>query len=248
MACFDRLTVFNTMLDVGLVPIFYNDDLELAKKIVAACAEGGAPIVEFTNRGDRAWHLFTELIAFAESTYPSVIMGVGSVVDAPTAALYIASGANFIVAPTLNPEVARLCNRRKVGYIPGCGTISEISEAEALGAEIIKLFPAKQIGGPAFIKALRGPMPWSRLMPTGGVEVSRESVHAWFDAGAACLGLGSRLIRKDLVAAGDYAAIKGNVRCMLEWIKAERAKTSPSPLGGGLGGQGTPPSVGGEDD
>ncbi len=227
MAKFDRLTVLNTMLDTGLVPIFYNGDLEVAKEIVAACVDGGAWVVEFTNRGDRAWNIFTQITAFFDQANPSVILGVGSVMDAPTAALYIASGANFIVGPVLNPEVARVCNRRKIAYLPGCGSVSEISAAEELGVEIVKIFPGKQVGGPPFIKAVHGPMPWSRLMPTGGVDATRESVQEWIRAGAACLGIGSKLIRKDLVAAGDYDAIRDNVRRVLDWIRETREAEKP---------------------
>jgi 2-dehydro-3-deoxyphosphogluconate aldolase/(4S)-4-hydroxy-2-oxoglutarate aldolase len=224
MARFDRLTVLNTMLDSGLVPIFYHSDLAVAKEIVAACVRGGARLVEFTNRGDRAWNVFTDLTTAFDRTDPPVILGAGTVVDAPTAVLYVASGANFIVGPTLNPEVARLCNRRKVAYIPGCGSASEISAAEELGAEIVKIFPGGQLGGPAFVKAVLGPMPWSRLMPTSGVDVTPESIQGWIKAGAVCLGMGSNLIRKDLVVAGDYAAIEENVRRVLNWIREARGQ------------------------
>ena len=224
MARFDRLTVLNAMLETGLVPVFYQAEVEVAKKIVAACAEGGARAVEFTNRGDRAWNVFTELCGYVEQAHPGVILGVGSVVDAPTAALYIASGANFVVGPVLNPEVARACNRRKVAYCPGCGSVSEISAAEELGVEIVKVFPGGEVGGPAFVKAVLGPMPWSRIMPTGGVEATRESVMAWLKAGTACLGMGSNLVRKEWVASGDYAAIRDQVRQVLAWVQEARAK------------------------
>jgi 2-dehydro-3-deoxyphosphogluconate aldolase/(4S)-4-hydroxy-2-oxoglutarate aldolase len=224
MARFDRLTVLNAMIDTGLVPIFYHSDLAVAKKVIAACAEGGAQLVEFTNRGDRAWNIFNALVAFFESANPSLILGVGSVMDAPTAAMYIASGANFVVSPILNPEIARVCNRRKVVHVPGCGTVSEISTAEELGAEIVKIFPAAQMGGPGFVKAVRGPMSWVRIMPTGGVDATKEDIHAWVEAGTACLGIGSKLIRKDLVAAGDYEAIRENVRQVLEWIQEARGE------------------------
>ena len=151
------------------------------------------------------------------------MLGVGSVIDAPTAALYISAGANFVVGPVLNPEVARLCNRHKVAYSPGCGSVSEISDAEELGVEIVKVFPGTQVGGPAFVKAMRGPMPWTRLMPTGGVDATRESIRAWFQAGAACVGMGSKLITKELVAAGDWDAISEKVAQVLAWIKEVRA-------------------------
>jgi 2-dehydro-3-deoxyphosphogluconate aldolase/(4S)-4-hydroxy-2-oxoglutarate aldolase len=222
MAKFDRLTVLKTMIDTGLVPVFYNGDIEVAKKVATACVEGGAKVLEFTNRGDRAWNIFTELIEWAEQAHPDLILGVGSIADAPTAGMYIASGANFVVGPLLNPEVARLCNRRKVAYSPGCGSVSEISEAEELGVEIVKIFPGGQVGGPAFAKAVRGPMPWTRLMPTGGVDATQESIEGWIQAGVSCVGMGSKLIRKDLVAAGDYAAIEQNVRRVLALIQTAR--------------------------
>ena len=222
MARFDRLTVLNTMLDTGLVPIFYHGDLAVSKEVALACVRGGARLVEFTNRGDRAWNVFTDLIASLGHADPPVILGAGTVLDAPTAALYIASGANFIVGPNFNPEVARLCNRRKVAYIPGCGTVSEISAAEELGAEVVKIFPGGQLGGPGFVKAVLGPMPWTRLMPASGVDVTQENVQGWIKAGAACLGVGSNLIRKDYVAAGNYDAITDGVRRVLNWIQEAR--------------------------
>ena len=224
MARYDRMTVLNAMLETGLVPVFYNADLEVAKQVATACAEGGARILEFTNRGDRAVNVFTELVAWCEAELPEIIVGVGSIADAPTAALYIAAGANFVVGPLLNADIARLCNRRKVAYSPGCGSVSEISAAEELGVEIVKVFPGGQVGGPAFVKAVSGPMPWTRLMPTGGVDATEESVRGWIGAGAACLGMGSKLIRKDLVAAGDWAAVSANVRQVLQWIEEARAK------------------------
>jgi 2-dehydro-3-deoxyphosphogluconate aldolase/(4S)-4-hydroxy-2-oxoglutarate aldolase len=222
MARFARLTVLNTMLETGLVPVFYQRDVQVAQRIVTACAEGGARTIEFTNRGDRAWTVFTELAAFVDRTFPEVILGVGSVVDAPTAAMYIASGANFVVGPILSAEVARMCNRRKVAYCPGCGSVSEISAAEELGVEIVKVFPGAEVGGPAFVKAVLGPMPWTRIIPTGGVEATRESVFAWIQAGTACLGMGGNLIRKEWVAAGDYPAIGDKVRQVLSWIQEAR--------------------------
>ena len=224
MARFDRLTVLNAVFEAGLVPVFYNSDLEVAQQIVAACAAGGAKVVEFTNRGDRAWNVFTQLAEWAETARPDVILGVGSVIDAPTAALYISSGANFVVGPVLNPEVARLCNRRKIAYMPGCGSASEISEAEALGVEIVKVFPGSQVGGPDFVKAVLGPMPWTRIMPTGGVDATEESIRAWFGAGVACVGIGSKLIAKDLVASGDYGSISKRVALVLAWIRQARSE------------------------
>lgn len=220
MPSHDRLSVWSSMLDTGLVPLFYNPDPEVGKKLIRACADGGAKVVEFTNRGARAWQVFTELAEWADANVPEIALGVGSVIEPATAAMYIGSGADFVVGPTLCPEIAEVCNRRKVPYLPGCGTVTEISNAEALGCEIIKIFPAGQVGGPGFIKSVVGPMPWVRLLPTGGVDATEESISSWIDAGAACLGMGSKLIRKDLVSEGKYDQVCGLVEQVLGWITA----------------------------
>lgn len=222
MARFSRLEVLNTILELGLVPVFYHKDIGVATQVVAACAAGGARVVEFTNRGDFAIQVFGEVSQHFAQADPQVIVGVGSVIDAPTAAMYIAHGANFVVGPLLNPQVARLCNRRKIAYIPGCATVTEISQAEELGAEIVKIFPGSSAGGPAFVKAALGPCPWMRLMPTGGVDATEDNIKAWFEAGAACVGMGSRLIRKDLVAAQDWPEVTAKVQQVLAWIKKSR--------------------------
>ena len=222
MARFLRLDVLNKMVELGLVPVFYNSDIEVAKNVVAACSAGGAKVVEFTNRGDLAYTVFVELVKHFTVADPSVILGVGSVSDPGTAALYINSGANFVVGPVLNPDVAKVCNRRKIAYSPGCGSASEISTAEELGCEIIKVFPGSSVGGPAFVKAVLGPHPWTRIMPTGGVDATQESIDAWFGAGVTCVGIGSKLVRKDLVAAGDWEGITANVKQVLAWIREAR--------------------------
>ncbi|HSR32698.1 MAG TPA: bifunctional 4-hydroxy-2-oxoglutarate aldolase/2-dehydro-3-deoxy-phosphogluconate aldolase [Anaerolineae bacterium] len=224
MARFSRLEVLNTILELGLVPVFYHKDVEVAKKVVTACVAGGARVVEFTNRGDFASQVFGQVSEYFAQVDPSVILGVGSVIDAPTAAMYIANGASFVVGPLLNPEIARLCNRRKIAYSPGCGSVTEISQAEELGVEIVKVFPGSSVGGPAFVKAVLGPCPWTRIMPTGGVDATEESINAWFTAGVACVGIGSKLIRKDLIAAGDWSGITAKVQQVLAWIKEAREK------------------------
>lgn len=224
MARFSRLRVLNTIIQSGLVPIFYNPDVQAAQNIAKACAAGGAKVVEFTNRGDFAPEVFKELSQLLAKNESDIIAGVGSVVDAPTAALYIAYGANFVVSPVLNAKVAQVCNRRKVAYMPGCGTVSEISLAEELGVEIVKIFPGSAVGGPSFVKAVQGPCPWTRIMPTGGVEPTEANLLAWFEAGAACVGMGSKLIRKDLVSAGDWKGISDLVEQTLNLIQAIRGE------------------------
>jgi len=226
MARFSRLEVLNEMVNIGVVPVFYHGDLEIAKKVVAACAAGGARVIEFTNRGDNAYRIFSDLVMHFATADPKIILGVGSVLDPATAALYISSGANFVVGPVLNPEVARVCNRRKVSYSPGCGSASEISEAEELGVEIVKVFPGDSVGGPGFVKAVLGPCPWTRIMPTGGVEATKDSVTAWFKAGVAAVGVGSHLIKKEWIDAGDYAAMTTLTAQMIGWIREARGKVN----------------------
>jgi 2-dehydro-3-deoxyphosphogluconate aldolase/(4S)-4-hydroxy-2-oxoglutarate aldolase len=222
MARFDRLSVLNAMIETGLVPVFFEPDVEVARRIVAACAAGGARVIEFTNRGDYAADTFLQLSRLCARELPHVMLGAGTVLDAPTAALYIANGAHFVVGPSLIPDVARLCNRRKIAYVPGCATMTEIGQAEELGVEIVKVFPGSTLGGPGFVKAALAPSPWTRIMPTGGVEASEESLRAWFKAGIACAGMGSNLIRKELVVAGDFEGITHLVAQTLAWIREAR--------------------------
>jgi 2-dehydro-3-deoxyphosphogluconate aldolase/(4S)-4-hydroxy-2-oxoglutarate aldolase len=218
MARFDRLTVYNTLIHSGMLPLFYQSDIDVAKQITAALVAGGCMALEFTNRGDFAIQVFSELAQQAATTQRNLIIGAGSIEDAPTAALFIAHGANFIVGPNFNPEIARLCNRRKIAYIPGCGSVSEIGEAEEMGAEIVKLFPADALNGQAFIKAVLGPRPWTRIMPTGGVSSDEDNLRGWFKAGAVCVGMGSKLIRDEWIKSNNYDAITELTRTTLELI------------------------------
>ena len=186
------------MMDTGIVPVFYHADTEIAKQVVKACYEGGIRVFEFTNRGDFAQEVFAELVKWARRECPGMILGIGSIVDAPTAALYIQLGANFVVGPLLNPDIFKVCNRRQIAYSPGCATTTEIGYAQELGAEIVKLFPGGDVGGPSFVKNIKGPMPWSKIMVTGGVSPSEESLSAWFKAGVTCVGMGSNLPQRVL--------------------------------------------------
>ena len=221
MAKFLKHEVVGKILELGLVPVFYNGDLEIAKKIVQACVDGGAEVAEFTNRGDFAYEVFSELAKWCNREFSDVILGVGSVIDPATAAIYINSGANFVVGPVFNPEIAKVCNRRKIPYSPGCSSPSEISQAEEMGCDIVKIFPGSRLK-PGFVKSVLGPCPWVKLMPTGGVDSTRESIFEWIKAGAAALGIGSRLISKDLVNAGDFEGIAKKVEQCLLWIKEAR--------------------------
>ncbi len=225
MAKFSRVEVINEMLRIGVVPVFYNADLETAKKVVGACAAAGLRLIEFTNRGDNAYRVFSDLVMHFAVADPSVILGVGSVVDQGTGALYISGGANFVVGPVLNPELARVCNRHKISYSPGCGSASEISEAEELGAEIVKIFPGDSVGGPKFVKSILGPTPWTRIMPTGGVDTTQESLDAWFKAGVAAVGIGSNLVRAEWVKAGEFEKITELGRKVIGWVRLARSQS-----------------------
>jgi 2-dehydro-3-deoxyphosphogluconate aldolase/(4S)-4-hydroxy-2-oxoglutarate aldolase len=220
----DRMEVLAAMMDQGIIPVFYHPDVEICKNVIQACANGGAKCIEFTNRGDFASHVFLEVAQHFQKADPSVIMGVGSVVDPYTAGIFIANGAKFVVGPLLNAEVAKVCNRRKIPYSPGCGSVSEINYAEELGCEIVKVFPGSSVGGPDFVKSVLGPCPWTKIMPTGGVEPTEESLKKWFGAGIVCCGVGSNLITKELLAAKDYAGIEKKVRETIALVRSIRGK------------------------
>ncbi|MDW7693910.1 bifunctional 4-hydroxy-2-oxoglutarate aldolase/2-dehydro-3-deoxy-phosphogluconate aldolase [Flammeovirgaceae bacterium SG7u.111] len=222
MARFTRIEVALAMKETGMVPVFYNKDIELCKKVLKACYDGGVRVFEFTNRGDFAHEVFAELSKFAAKETPELCLGVGSIVDAGTTSLYIQMGADFIVSPILNPEMAKVCNRRKIGWSPGCGSLTEISYAEELGAEVVKIFPGAQVGGPEFVKAVKGPFPWTSIMPTGGVEPTEASLKTWIGAGVHCVGMGSKLFPKEAIASGDFGAITTICKDALATIKKLR--------------------------
>lgn len=207
MAKYTRIDVIGRILESGIVPIFYHKDPEVCRNVIKACFDGGIRIFEFTNRGDYAHELFSELNKWTEKEIPEMAMGAGSVVDQATAALYIQLGANFVVSPVMNPEMAKICNRRKILWVPGCGSLSEIGQAEELGAELVKIFPALATGGPDFIRAIKGPCPWTSIMPTGGVEPTLENMREWFEAGATCVGIGSNLITKEFIQKRNWKGL-----------------------------------------
>ena len=205
MAQYSRIEVAMVMKQTGLVPLFYHPDIEVSKKVLKACYKGGARLMEFTARGDFAHEIFGELTKYAIAELPGMIMGVGSVTDAAAASQFMALGANFIVTPVLREDIALICNRRKVLWSPGCGTLTEIARAEELGCEIVKLFPG-DIYGPNFVKGIKGPCPWTSIMPTGGVSPTKQNLEGWFNAGVTCVGMGSQLMSKK--ENGDFNLLK----------------------------------------
>ncbi len=222
MSRFSRLEVLNRIVELGLVPVFYHGDIEVASRVVAACAAGGVTVFEFTNRGDHAIDAFQELESRAAQDAPGLILGAGSIVDEATAALFVAHGASFIVGPSFNERVARFCNRRKIAYFPGCATATEIATAEEAGVEIVKLFPCELVGGAEFVKALLGPCPWTRIMPTGIRDVTKAGLAQWFKAGIVAAGIGRELLRKEHIERGDYAAITRRAAEIRQWIEEAR--------------------------
>ena len=219
MSKFTRIQVALAMQNTGLVPVFYNADIEICKKVVKACYDGGVRVFEFTNRGDFAHEVFADLNKYCLKELPEMILGVGSVIDASTTSLYLQMGANFIVSPIMKEEMALVCNRRKVLWSPGCGSLTEISRAEELGAEVVKIFPGSQVGGPGFVKAIKGPSPWTSIMPTGGVEPTEENLTKWFEAGVTCVGMGSKLITKDILQENKYDQLSKTVKEALAIIQ-----------------------------
>lgn len=221
MARYNKLQVLTTAHQQGMVPLFYNGDPKVGMKILKACYDGGSRIIEFTNRGDFAHEVFGELNKYALAKLDGMILGVGSINDAATASLYMQLGSNFIVSASLREDISIVCNRRKVPYMPGCGTLSEIGKAEELGCDIVKLFPGS-VYGPGFVKAIRGPQSWTDIMITGGVSPTKENLTGWFDAGAACVGMGSKLVSKELIAKGDFKTLSKNTKQALALIKKIR--------------------------
>lgn len=222
MARFSRVEVALKMKETGIIPVFYHADPELCKNVLKACYEGGIRVIELTNRSDFAHEVFAELSKFAAKELPDMILGAGTIVDAGTASVYIQLGANFIVSPYCKEDIAITCNRRKILWSPGCASLNEISRAEELGAEIVKIFPGSTIGGHKFVEAIKAPCPWTNIMPTGGVEPTEENLSKWFKAGVWCVGMGSQLITKEALDKKDYTSITTNVKKALDIVKKVR--------------------------
>lgn len=221
MAQYSRIEVVQQMKESGMVPLFYHPDIKVAKAVLKACYDGGARLMEFTNRGDFAIEIFTDLIKYAITELPGMMLGVGSVTNAASAAQYMLAGANFVVTPVFRQDIAVVCNRRKVLWSPGCGSLTEIATAEEMGCELVKLFPGSTYG-PGFVKAIKGPQPWTSIMPTGGVSTEKSNLRGWFDAGVTCVGMGSKLISNEILESKDYAKLEKDVATTLALINTIR--------------------------
>ena len=209
------------MEKTAMVPVFYNPDIEISKNVLKACYEGGVRAFEFTNRGEGAEKVFKELVSYAEN-FPGLILGIGSISFAKDAIKFIRLGANFVVGPLFNPAVGRVCRLRGIPYSPGCGTVSEVGRAQRAGCTLCKVFPGDVLG-PKFVKALLAPMPWSKIMVTGGVKPEEENLKSWFAAGASVVGMGSNLFPKEAIAAGNYDEVTNLCRLSLDTIQKIKA-------------------------
>ena len=219
MAKFNKIDTIGIIKNTGIVPVFYNKDAEITKKVVKACYDGGIRAFEFTNRGDGANEVFKEVMAFVRKECPQMALGAGTILDAPTAVLYMQMGADFLVSPCMAEDVVKVANRRGVPYSPGCGTVTEMVKAMELGCDLVKVFPAGNVGGPSFVKNILGPLPWAMVMCTGAVEPTEENLTAWAKSGVTAVGMGSKLFPKDTVAAGKWEEISSLCRQCLQWFK-----------------------------
>ncbi|GAB2764102.1 bifunctional 4-hydroxy-2-oxoglutarate aldolase/2-dehydro-3-deoxy-phosphogluconate aldolase [Rhabdobacter roseus] len=223
MATIDKDKALALMHEVGLVPLFYHTDTQVAIEVLKACYRGGVRAFEFTNRGENAYDTFVELVRYAAEHLPGTAIGIGTIYDGETAQRFIDAGADFVIAPIMNPVVGAVCARAQVPWLPGISTLTEIYQAQQAGAEVVKLFPGEVVGS-AFVRAIRGPMPKVKIMVTGGVQPTRESLQEWLGAGAYCVGMGSHLFPKEVLAARDYSWIEQKVAASVALIKELRAQ------------------------
>ncbi|MDX2190180.1 MAG: bifunctional 4-hydroxy-2-oxoglutarate aldolase/2-dehydro-3-deoxy-phosphogluconate aldolase [Bacteroidota bacterium] len=206
--------VAQRIAESGMVPVFYNDDLEVCKSVLGAHYRAGVRVFEFTNRGANAFQNFVALKKYAENNFRGLVLGIGTVLDAKTSIEYIRAGAEFIVSPVFKQEMANECKKAFKLWIPGCFTPSEIANAMDQGAEIVKLFPANVLE-PRFLKGFLAIMPQAKVMPTGGVDPDFESISKWYEAGAITLGMGSKLNKQEHIDSKNYTALEEDVRqCM----------------------------------
>jgi 2-dehydro-3-deoxyphosphogluconate aldolase/(4S)-4-hydroxy-2-oxoglutarate aldolase len=214
----DRHQITQDIYSTVIMPLFYHADLDRAKSLMKVCYDAGLRVIEFTNRAAYALEVFIPLNRYVKKELPGMRLGIGTITDTGTASMYLQYGADFIVMPTLQQEVISLCNKRKVLCIPGCGTVTEISKAEELGCELVKLFPGNHYG-PGFIKDVLGPMPWCSILVSGGVEPTKESIQSWLKAGATSLALGSKLFTPEVLAGNENERLASTIKDCLAWAK-----------------------------
>ncbi|MGC2240130.1 MAG: bifunctional 4-hydroxy-2-oxoglutarate aldolase/2-dehydro-3-deoxy-phosphogluconate aldolase [Acidimicrobiia bacterium] len=223
MARHTKTQVLDTVAREGVIPVFHHPDVGTVIEVANTLVGGGLTTLEFTNRGDGAISVLGELIAWAQRERPELIVGAGSIVDGASAAHVLDLGASFVFAPSFSEDVADACNVRNVPYVPGCGTVTEILRAYRAGCDLVKLFPADSIGGPNFLRAVRAPCPWVRAIPTGGVEPTAVSLRPWYEAGAPAVGIGSKLLSKDLIGDRDFEGLQKRVAVTVSAVAEARS-------------------------
>jgi 2-dehydro-3-deoxyphosphogluconate aldolase / (4S)-4-hydroxy-2-oxoglutarate aldolase len=214
---FSKQQIINTMKGTGIVPLFTHDDPEDAQQVLEAAYRGGIKVFEFTNRRKNSFEVFVHLLKVAKK-YPDLMVGIGTIMDAATTKKFIEAGAHFIISPILKLEMAPVCHTNDRLWIPGCATLTEIVTAKENGAEIIKIFPGSVLG-PGFVSSIMPVVPDLQLMITGGVEPTEKSLSAWFNAGATCVGMGSQLFTKEILAQKDWPLLQNRVVEMLAIAK-----------------------------
>ncbi len=214
--------VIYRMENTGLIPVFYHPDSETCKSILNTAYKSGIQVFEFTNRGPNALEIFRELVDFSKD-FKSFHLGIGTIFSIEEAEKFIKAGAEFVVSPALLPELGKYCSENNSIWIPGCGSITEIYRAHELGAPVVKIFPGNVLGS-GFVKAAKAVMPEVRMMPTGGVKPSIDSLSSWFQAGVSCVGMGSQLIPKAIIEQKAFAELEALFTDTLVMIKAIREK------------------------
>lgn len=212
-------TVTNAIISQGILPLYYNADETVTLEILRSLYRAGIRAVEYTSRGEAALSNFRKMVDVRNAEMPEMLLGIGTIKNISQAEAYHEIGADFFISPGFVPEVAAFLIPRDILYSPGCMTPTEIIEAENAGVTFIKLFPGNALGT-GFMNAIREVFPNLKFMPTGGVDTTKESIESWFKAGVSAVGMGSKLISKDLMAAKDYATLERETKNVLEMIQA----------------------------
>jgi 2-dehydro-3-deoxyphosphogluconate aldolase / (4S)-4-hydroxy-2-oxoglutarate aldolase len=218
---FTNQQIVDTMKRTGVVPLFTHDNAEEAQQVIEAAYRGGVRVFEFTNRKKNSYDVFVHLLK-QRSNYPELMIGIGTIMDGATTKKFIDAGADFIISPILKLEMAEVCRAHNKLWMPGCATLTEIVTAKENGAEVIKVFPGSVLG-PGFVSSIMPVVPDLQLMITGGVEPNETNLSAWFKAGAMCVGMGSQLFTKEIIAGKNWTLLEKNVTEALDIVKKLRS-------------------------
>lgn len=214
MARFNKEEVFQKMGSNRILPLFNYADADICKSVIRACYNAGIRVFELTNRDAAAFSVFKRLVPFVEKELPDLSLGAGTIMDEKTAQHYIEAGADFIIAPNLEPAVGKVCLDNNIPWLPGCFTATEMKTAYDLGAEVIKLFPAGSVG-PSYVNHLRGPLPFLKIVVTGGVGLDEASLKSWLDSGVFAIGVGSQLFSEQTIKNNNYEEIESKLKTII---------------------------------